>query len=124
MIKYFFISILAVISVVSILSCKKDKVPAVLPIVASECPDTISFSTQIEPVIVANCSVSGCHDNFSQASQLSLDGHGNISANASDILTVIRHEGGLPPMPQGGNKLADSLIQQFKCWKDQGALNN
>lgn len=121
--KYFLILIVTAGWIGSMVACKKDKVP-VVPIVVSDCPDTISFSTQIEPIMVANCSVSGCHGGGSTAGGYNLEGYANISANANTILTVIKHEGGLAPMPQGGNKLADSLIQQFKCWKDQGTLNN
>lgn len=122
MIKYLFIAALIAVALGTSVSCKKDKVPVID--VVLECEDTISFATQIEPIIVSNCSVSGCHNAASSANGYNLEGHGNISSNADVILTVIRHEGGLSPMPQGGNKLADSLIQQFKCWRDQGKLNN
>jgi hypothetical protein len=33
-------------------------------------------------------------------------------------------DGSESSMPQGGDKLADSLIQKVNCWINQGALNN
>ncbi len=102
-------------------SCNKDKTP--LP-VASDCPDTIFFSAVVEPMIQQNCSTSGCHSASSAAGGYNLVGHGNVSANASIILDVIKHEGPVAPMPLGQPKLNDTIIQQFKCWIDQGKLNN
>lgn len=100
-------------------SCKSDKIQPI----ESDCPDVISFSSQIEPLIQQNCSVSGCH--ASGFVSPSLTSHSEISANADDILTRIQ----LDPtnsqlMPSGGPKLADSLIQQFNCWVSQGKLDN
>lgn len=119
----FLASFLALSVAITFQSCKKDKVPVIVTD-PGNCPDTISFASQIEPIMVANCSTSGCHDAASQANGYNLVGHGNISANANDILTVIKHEGGMTPMPYNAPKLADSLIQQFECWNAQGRLNN
>ncbi len=102
-------------------SCNKDKVPSAVP---SDCPDTIFYSATIEPMIQQNCATSGCHNASSAAGGYNLVGHGNVSANANEILNVIRHEGSGTPMPLGQPKLNDTIIQQFKCWIDQGKLNN
>lgn len=102
-------------------SCNKDKVPTVVP---SECPDTIFYSATIEPMIQQNCATSGCHNVFTAAGGYDLEGHANVSANATDILNVIKHEGSGTPMPYLLPKLNDTIIQQFKCWMDQGKLNN
>ena len=102
-------------------SCNKDKTP--LP-VAAECPDTIFFGATVEPMIQQNCATSGCHNVFTAAGGYDLEGHANISANAIDILNVIKHEGTGTPMPYLLPKLNDTIIQQFKCWIDQGKLNN
>ncbi len=100
-------------------SCKSDKIVPV----DNDCPDVISFSSQIEPLVQANCSTSGCH--ASGFVSPALTSHSQISANADDILTRIQ----LDPtnsqlMPSGGPKLTDSLIQQFSCWVSQGKLDN
>lgn len=102
-------------------SCKKDQVQT-SPF-SGNCADTISFSTQIEPMMNQNCSTSGCHD-VSSAGGYNLGGHANIAANATIILNVLRHENGLTPMPLGSAQLNDSLIQQFQCWVNQGLEDN
>ena len=82
-----------------------------------DCSDTISFNRDVLPTIIGYCS--GCHD----ASQsLSLTNHSEISDHASAILNTLN---GVPfLMPDGGPPLADSLIQQFECWINQGKLDN
>ncbi|MDG1331997.1 MAG: hypothetical protein P8P74_06690 [Crocinitomicaceae bacterium] len=119
---YFLLSaaVLAFISM-TIPSCNKDKTGE---IVLNECADTVSFATTIEPLIQSNCSTSGCHDAASSASGYNLEGYSNISANANIILTVIRHESGVVPMPYFQPKLNDSIIKDVGCWINQGTLNN
>lgn len=113
---------LAIFSFVSIgLSCKKDKVP--VSIITADCPDTIYFSTQIKPMILMNCSTSGCHDVSSNSAGYSFTDHTDISSNASAILNAMKGNGYLL-MPLGGPALNDTLIQQFSCWLNQGKLNN
>lgn len=102
-------------------SCKKEKVAPVA--LNTECPDTISFQTTISPLILTNCSTSGCHDN-SQAGGYKFSNHSDISAAANKILQTIRHESGVSPMPQGASKLAATSADQFNCWISQGKLNN
>jgi len=99
-------------------SCRKDKVEQMHPVQEP----TVSYATQIEPLIISNCSTSGCHGTpFSGGYQLL--NYSDISANASDVLGVIRHENGTP-MPIGSPKLADSLIQQFEFWINEGKMDN
>ena len=103
-------------------SCTKEKVPNLVPV--AECPDTIHFQTTILPLIVTNCSTAGCHDASNGAGGYTLEDHNSISMSADVILTSIRHEGGIPPMPQGMPKLSDAAILSFNCWIKQGKLNN
>lgn len=111
------------LALVTVSSCNKDKTEIAV-VVPENCPDTISFATTVEPMIQANCSTSGCHDAASAAAGYNLIGHGNISTNANDILTAIKHENSGSPMPLGQPKLNDTIIQQFDCWIAQGTLNN
>lgn len=92
--------------------CTKDKAETALV-----CTDTISFSTQIMPLINDNCI--GCH-----SGQYSPDitNHAEIAANASKISKSIH--GTTTLMPYNGDKLADSLIHHFDCWVKQGKLDN
>lgn len=116
-ISYFILSTAALLfTFVSIASCNKDKTSIPVPEDPRQCPDTISFSGIIEPMIQQNCSTSGCHDATSAASGYDLEGYGNISTNANAILSVIRHESGVVAMPYAQPKLNDSIIDQFDCW--------
>ncbi|XOV67207.1 MAG: hypothetical protein ACFHU9_16450 [Fluviicola sp.] len=102
------------------LSCKSDKVAPENP----DCPTEISFSSQVQPMIQTNCSTSGCHATPGPGKP-ALNTHAEISANASQIRNVINKNPGEPQfMPLGGQKLADSLLQQFGCWIDQGLQDN
>lgn len=103
-----------------ILSCETDKVGQQNP----ECPTVVSFSTDIQPLIQTNCSTSGCHATPGPGKP-ALNTHAEISANASQIRNVIRKNPGEPNfMPLGGQKLADSIIQEFGCWIEQGSQDN
>lgn len=98
-------------------ACTKAKTPPALPAVI--CNGTVSFSTQIAPMIEENCA--GCHGVGAGTSPV-LSNHTEISANADAIIRALR---GTPQlMPQGGPALPDSLIQQFQCWLQQGTQNN
>lgn len=99
-------------------SCRDDKITAF----SADCPDMISFSQDLEPLFINTCSTSGCHDVTATAGY-NLIGYDNISANAEDLLGVIRHETGTP-MPLGGNQWSAENIQKFQCWIDQKKLDN
>ena len=115
----FFSMLIVVVIIGGNNSCTKDKTS----LSAASCPDTISYSNQIKPMIDLNCSTSGCHD-ATNSGGYNLTTYSNIAANANTILSVIKQEPGYSPMPLGGAQLADSLIQQFECWVIQGKLEN
>jgi hypothetical protein len=103
-----------------LISCKNDKITAF----SADCPEIISFSNTIEPMILNNCSTSGCH-NIAGPGKPKLMDHFDISSNAETIKYVISVDpSDNDLMPLGGPKLADSVIQHFSCWIDQGTLNN
>lgn len=106
-----------VLSLVAASGCTKAKAPANTG--TFTCSDTISFSQQIAPMIQAHCS--SCHGSGAGTTPV-LSNHAEISNAATDILGTLH---GTPQlMPQGGPALADSLIQQFDCWIQQGKMNN
>ena len=116
------IALLVIIGLGFTTSCKKDMTMAPDPGL-EYCHDTISFVGTVEPIIQLNCSTTGCHDGTAGGGFYLL-GYANISSNVSIILDVINHNGGFTAMPLGGNKLADSTIQQITCWNLQGAQDN
>ncbi len=100
-------------------NCTKDKVP--VDLVSLNCPDTVSFSQKVYPIIQSNCL--SCHSNSIQLGGYNLEGYQNCKNNAEAILGAIK-EDGYQLMPQGGPKFADSTIQKVFCWIGQGKLDN
>ncbi len=99
-------------------SCTKDKVAGT--IVDSNCTDSVSFSTDVWPIIEQNCT--SCHD-VGNTTGYTLTNHTNISSNAAAIVGSMKGSG-FQLMPQGGDALPDSVIQKVQCWISQGKLNN
>jgi hypothetical protein len=85
--------------------------------------DTVSFSyaNDVEPIIKANCSFSGCHGNGSQSGGVSLKNYASVveETQEAQFLGSIKHESGFSPMPQGRTKLTDSQIAIIECWIKQ-----
>ena len=99
-------------------ACKKDKVSVLA------CSDNVSYSADIYPLIMSNCSTSGCHDATSAASGYDLTNYTSISSNANIILQVLNHEPGVTAMPFGQPKLVDSIIAKVECWVANGSIEN
>lgn len=101
-----------------VVSCTKDKVPAAT--IDPNCTDSVSFATEVWPLIEQNCT--SCHD-VGNTTGYTLTNHTNISANASAIIGSMKASG-FQLMPQGGPALEDSVIQRVQCWIAQGKKNN
>jgi hypothetical protein len=109
--------------VVMLTACLKDQAATPLPI--GPCVDTVQFNDELlVPLLNTSCNTSGCHSSGDAAAGYVLEGHDLISSNAEAIFEAISHDPGRTPMPLSGDKLADSLIQKFDCWIQQGKLNN
>lgn len=114
---FFVMSSVMIIALFLPSACSKAKAPPALPQIV--CTSTISFSQQIAPMIEANCS--GCHGVGAGTTPV-LSNYAEISGNADAMINALH---GTPQlMPEGGPALADTLIQQFQCWIQQGKMNN
>ncbi|MBU3661362.1 MAG: hypothetical protein FGM14_15950 [Flavobacteriales bacterium] len=99
-------------------SCTKDKVADT--IIDPNCSDTVSYSTEVWPIIEQYCT--GCHD-VGNSTGYTLTNHTNVSSNAAAIVGSMKGSG-FQFMPQGGEALPDSVIQKIQCWISQGKKNN
>jgi hypothetical protein len=111
--------LLAAITLVS--SCNNDSSDDPTP-----CDSTdVSFSTTIQPILVANC-YNGCHNGSSPTSGFLLDSYAGVKAKVDQnrLYGAVAHLPGFSAMPQGGGKLSDCQISQIKAWIDEGAKNN
>lgn len=105
-------------------SCLKDKTATYTEAPPATCVDTVLFQDEIMGQIMnVSCNTAGCHDSGTAQSGYIIENHTQVSANADFFLNVMNYSAGVP-MPYGSAKLADSLIQKFECWIEQGKLNN
>lgn len=81
----------------------------------------VSFAATIQPIINANCAISGCHDgNRGDIPDWSVKS--NVIANASNIKSQTSSKN-MPP-PDSGGSLTDEQIALIACWVDDGAPDN
>lgn len=88
--------------------------------------DTVNmkYAANVLPIIQANCY--SCHGNGLSQNGVSLDSYEKVKAQADNgnLIGVITHANGYPPMPQGAAKLSDCNINKIRSWINRGALNN
>lgn len=88
--------------------------------------DTVNmkYAADVLPIIQANCY--SCHGNGLSQNGVSLDSYAKVKAQADNgnLIGVITHADGYPPMPQGAAKLSDCNINKIRSWINRGALNN
>lgn len=82
--------------------------------------ESVSFSSDIWPLISNNCAISGCHVNGQQLP--TLENYQQISQNAQTIKTKTGN-GTMPP-DGSGKSLTLEEINQIACWVDSGTQNN
>lgn len=98
-------------------------------------PDTVSYATNIQPILNASCGSNdnGCHD---ASNSINLGGNGSLADHAGTVETIA--DDGITQfmgrirqtvaqskwMPKGGGKLDDCSIDKIQRWIDQGQLNN
>ncbi|MEP7277460.1 MAG: hypothetical protein ABI813_02350 [Bacteroidota bacterium] len=82
--------------------------------------DNISYTTDIAPIIEANCS--DCHSAASSSSGILLDNYEGLKFYAQNgyLYGTISHSDGFRPMPDGGAKLNNCTIATIKKWIDNG----
>jgi hypothetical protein len=93
----------------------------------------VSFSKQVQPVIIANCTMSGCHNGVSSGGEdvFSLMNYSDITrrnmaipgnAKSSRIYSAITGSGENAMPPNGAMSNDDILL--IYLWIEQGAKNN
>lgn len=110
-----------------------------IPVTVAAPIPTISFSTDIQPVLQSQCTFSGCHPGVGPAqrdlrlntyAQLLAGGSGGpvvTPGNGAESRIIRALRGTLPltrQMPLGRPPLGDASIQTIETWIDEGALDN
>jgi len=111
---------LAAVLVVIIFSfgCSKDDDMNDEPM--DSCPDEVTYENQVRPILLANCTDSGCHDGNSGVGDWS--SYASISptftnGRFNNLVIETRQ------MPQG-RTLSSSAYNLLKCWSEQGFPQN
>lgn len=105
------------------------------PTVSSSCDsDTIYFQNEILPLLISNCSTSGCHDSDSKEEDVILVDYASVlsdgkiktgDAEGSKLYKQLLEndpEERMPPAPN--NPLTQDQKNMIKKWINQGARNN
>jgi len=88
------------------------------------CFDDVSYSQFIKPEIIDQYCIA-CHGETPAGNTVMLTTHELVSQNASAILTTISLDSvDALSMPYFQSNLNDTLIEDFRCWLNQGKLNN
>ncbi|MCK9423426.1 MAG: cytochrome c [Bacteroidales bacterium] len=80
----------------------------------------ISYSSNILPIISANCLP--CHTSINQFGGVILDNpdSARIPARNGLLLKAVTHDPSVVPMPKGGSKLSDCDISKIRSWINHG----
>lgn len=97
-------------------------------------PDSIYFANQILPILISNCTQSGCHNEQDREDGIvltsfqnllsSVDGLNETDPDDNDLLEVLLEDDPDKRMPYGKPPLPQAQIQLITQWIQQGAKNN
>ena len=103
-------SILAVIITIS--ACKKS-------VATNDCTGTTStYTTNVKPILDANCVT--CHNGSNKSGGYDLSTYSHAKNAKDAIAGAVQHASGFSPMPKGGSKLDDATIKLINCWSQNG----
>ena len=124
--------ILSIVVSVSLTSCYYDTEEELYP--DSGIPltcDTISvsYTTDIVPIMNSKCSYSGCHAGSNAAGGIALETYAGVKAYIDDqksrFISSIIWDGNASTMPKGASsKMIDCNINTIKAWINSGYPNN
>lgn len=80
-----------------------------------------TYTNSVKAILDGSCAFSGCHNSQSAAEGVVLDNYASAKkefVNGNSLCTIY-HD--CKPMPQGGGKLAQGIIDQLTCWVKNGA---
>ncbi|MFC5269741.1 hypothetical protein [Adhaeribacter terreus] len=95
-------------------------------------PNTVYFQRDVLPILLSNCTMSGCHNATDREDGVVLDNYANVMATAdvrpgnaggSDLFEVLVEDDKDKRMPYGRNSLTEAQIQIIQTWINQGARN-
>ena len=116
---------------VSLTSCYYDTEEELYPDSGSVVCDTtsVSYTTDIVPIMNSKCSYSGCHAGANAAAGIPLETYAGvkeyIDADKARFISSIIWDGNASNMPKGASsKMIDCNINTIKAWINAGYPNN
>ena len=88
---------------------------------------TMSFATDIKPIMDQYCATASCHNSSVMAGTYDFSKHSEVKRAAvttNRLLGAINHQTGFSPMPSAMPKLSDCNINKITAWVNQGTLDN
>lgn len=115
-----------ILFVIFFMSCYYDSQEALYPSYSSSCDTAnVTYSGIVVPILRNNCY--SCHSNANAASfgaNIKLENYNDLTSQMSTVVTAIKHNGSISPMPKNGGKLSICLLTQIDIWVRKGMLNN
>ena len=97
-------------------------------------PDSVYFSNQILPILISNCTQSGCHNDIDREDGVILTSYQSLRSTVenvtstnwddNELLEVLLEDDTDKRMPYGKPPLPQAQINLIKTWVQQGAKNN
>lgn len=114
------------IGLIALAGCYNDKADKLYPTTTTCDTTTVTFATDVMPVMQQKCATSGCHDASTKAYGYNLSTYQGVKICVDDarLIGAIRQQSGFKAMPQGASKLDDCTINKIARWVNLGALNN
>ena len=135
----FRVTLLSTLIVFIISSCKHDPIvpidPPVDPPLGGTCnPDTVYFQNTILPILVSNCTESGCHNTLDHKEGVVVTSYQTLLSTVervtlndwgkNKLIKSLESTDLEERMPQNKPPLSTVEINLIKTWINQGALNN
>ena len=89
---------------------------------SSDCTSTISYKTDIQPIMNSYCT--SCHQPSNAKGGYTLTTYSGVTSNTSKVLASMLHNSGAKAMPENADQLSDDLLKKMYCWVNQVAKNN
>lgn len=116
---------------IGLTGCYYDKEEELYPDSGPVVCDTlsVSYSSDIVPILSTNCSYSGCHSSSSEAAGISLETYSGVKdyldADKSQFISAIIWDGNASNMPKNATqKLSVCSINTINAWINDGYPNN
>lgn len=88
-------------------------------------PEVVSYQTHVLPLLEKHKCVA-CHETADPAGGITLEGYGRVTPYIEDgsLLSSIRYESGVEPMPRDYPRMPDCEVEMIAKWITAGYPNN